>query len=195
MPAQSCFWQLSCKTHRMNLRILATLLTFSFLAMPLFSRAEPIAVGAKAPAIEVTNEMGETMDLAGIYADNTVLVYFYPKADTPGCTNQACNLRDSFAELEKAGITVLGASRDDVDAQRAFKEKYGLPFHLVADTEGKLADGFGVNRTLGLFTARQSFLVRDGIVVWRDTSATPATQAADALAAAKSTADGVSREG
>jgi thioredoxin-dependent peroxiredoxin len=168
-------------TMKYNQKTLTFILSLTL--MPLFSQAEPLTAGATAPAFTVTVETGETLELAALYAKGPVLVYFYPKADTPGCTKQACNLRDHFADLEKAGIQVLGASLDSVKSQAAFKKKYELPFPLVADTDKALAKAFGVPTNMGLFTARQSFLVVDGKVVWSDTSATPATQAADALAA------------
>lgn len=139
-------------------------------------------VGADAPRIDVLLETGETLALAGVYAKGPVLVYFYPKSDTPGCTKQACNIRDNFAELTDKGVTVLGVSEDDQAAQMAFKQKYSLPFHLVADTDGKLGEAFGVAKPNGMHP-RQSFLIVDGKVVWRDLKATPATQAADALKA------------
>ena len=158
------------------------LLALSFLFAPLGAVAQ-IDIGAEAPRGNVTIETGDTLSLAEAYAAGPVLVYFYPKSDTPGCTKQACNIRDNFASLGDKGVTVLGVSRDDVAAQLAFKEKYGLPFHLVADNEGKLGEGFGVPKAFGTAYARQSFLIVGGKVVWRDLKAAPDTQAADALAA------------
>lgn len=150
------------------------------------SDAEPLEVGAEAPALTVTNSEGEEIDLADIYAAGPTLVYFYPKSDTPGCTAQACNLRDSFEELTGKGLQVVGVSGDDVRAQAAFKEKYSLPFVLVADSDHQLTEAFGVPmRFMGL-ASRQSFLVVDGKVVWRDLKASPKSQAADALAALES---------
>lgn len=146
------------------------------------SSAEPLPVGTPAPAFEVTTHKGESLDLARAYAKGPVLVYFYPKADTPGCTTQACNLRDAFADLEEAGLRVIGVSADSVQSQAAFSKKYELPFTLVADTEKKLMEAFRVGSFFG-FSSRQSFLVVDGRIVWRDTSASPSTQAKDALQA------------
>jgi len=144
--------------------------------------AEPLEIGADAPALKVKTDTGATLDLGETYAKGVVLVYFYPRADTPGCTKQACNLRDHYTALQDAGITVIGVSTDEVSAQKAFKEKFNLPFTLVADTKAKLVDGFGVPRN-GDFARRQAFLVQDGKVVWRDLQATPTTQSEDALAA------------
>lgn len=147
--------------------------------------AEPLTVGAAAPALTVTTQEGKSLDLAATYAHGPTLVYFYPKADTPGCTAQACNLRDEFESIKAAGITVIGVSADSVDSQQAFAEKYHLPFTLVADANRALGKAFGVDEIMGKMFRRQSFLVVDGKVVWRDLSATPATQAADAIAALK----------
>lgn len=146
---------------------------------------EALTVGATAPAIVVTTDEGKSLDLAKIYKAGPTLVYFYPKADTPGCTRQACNLRDNFTSLSDAGVTVIGASMDNVQAQARFKEKYQLPFTLIADTDGALCDGFGVAKIANKIPARQSFLVIDGKVAWRDLHAKPATQTQDALAALK----------
>lgn len=146
--------------------------------------AEPLQVGEAAPAVKVTNDLGEITDMGALYKSGPVLVYFYPKSDTPGCTKQACNLRDHFVDLEQAGITVMGVSSDKVEAQARFKEKYALPFTIIADTEHKLGKGFRVGK-LGSFYSRQSFLVVDGKVAWRDLKATPAKQAEDILTALK----------
>lgn len=150
------------------------------------SDASPLEVGADAPELTVTNSAGESMELSEVYAQGPTLVYFYPKADTPGCTAQACNLRDSFEKLGEAGIQVIGASTDNVKSQAAFKEKYSLPFTLVADPDGELVDAFGVPKKLASLASRQSFLIVDGKIAWRDLKATPKTQSEDALAALQS---------
>ncbi len=149
----------------------------------LFGRSNALDVGAEAPRLTVTIETGETVELADAYAKGPVLVYFYPRADTPGCTKQACNLRDHFAELEDKGVKVFGVSTDSVERQAAFKEKHNLPFSLVADTDRKLGKAFGVGSAMPGFFSRQTFLVVDGKIAWRDLSASPASQAQDALAA------------
>lgn len=150
--------------------------------MSLFAK-DPVAVGAEAPVATLPSHTGEEVDLAGLYAEGPVLVYFYPKADTPGCTKQACNLRDHYTDLEKADITVVGVSLDPVEDLKAFQEKYNLPFLLVSDKDKALGKGFGVGSYMGMAYKRQSFLVVDGKVAWRDLSASPSTQTADALAA------------
>jgi peroxiredoxin Q/BCP len=144
--------------------------------------ADPLEIGADAPAISAMTDTGETIDLAEVYAEGPVLVYFYPKAATPGCTKQACNLRDNFSALQEAGITILGVSRDTVEDQAKFKADEGLPFTLLADKDGKVGEAFQVG-SWGIVWKRQSFLVVDGKIAWRDLSASPGSQSADALAA------------
>lgn len=151
--------------------------------LPSFASANPLEVGATAPVQTVTIHTGEQINLADWYAKGPVLIYFYPKSDTPGCTAQACNLRDNFADLREAGVRVIGVSTDKVENQRAFVEKYQLPFPIVADSERNLGRAFGVGSIMGLAFKRQSFLVVDGKVAWRDLSATPSSQSADVLAA------------
>ena len=93
-----------------------------FVALPLL-RAEPLAVGADAPKPEAMDQDGKAIDWAALHAKGWVLVYFYPKADTPGCTKEACSLRDAFADLTKHGVAVVGVSGDKPSAQKAFQEK------------------------------------------------------------------------
>ena len=99
--------------------------------------------GAKAPDFKTTDQNGDTVSLKD-FRGRKVVLYFYPKDDTPGCTKEACSFRDSFAEYERRGIKVLGVSTDDERSHRKFAEKYSLPFTLLADTDHTLADAFGV---------------------------------------------------
>jgi thioredoxin-dependent peroxiredoxin len=146
------------------------------------SAKEPLDVGQDAPAVEALNQDGELVSLEALYKEGDVLVYFYPRADTPGCTAQACSLRDDFEALTERKVTVVGVSTDDVAAQKAFQEKHQLPFTLLADTERKVVEEFGVP-TRGAFATRQAFLIRQGKIVWRDLEASTAEQAADVLKA------------
>lgn len=145
-------------------------------------RADPLEVGAKAPVVSSVNQDGKPVALADLYAKGLVLVYFYPKADTPGCTKQACSLRDAYETLIQRGVTVVGVSNDSVAAQKAFVEKYKLPFILLADDDKKVINAFGVPATMG-FASRQAYLVKDGVLVWRDLKASTEQQATDVLAA------------
>jgi peroxiredoxin Q/BCP len=142
----------------------------------------PLDLGAPAPVVQALDQDGRTVDLAGAAVSGYTLVYFYPKADTPGCTRQACSLRDAFAELGDRGVRVFGVSHDSAAAQKKFKEKYRLPFSLLADTGHEVSKAFGVP-SRGAFAARQAFLFKDGALVWRDLKASTTEQAADVLAA------------
>ena len=144
--------------------------------------SEPIEVGAEAPEVEALDQDGNAVSLADAYKKGTVLVFFYPRANTPGCTAQACSLRDAYEPLTEKGVRIFGVSTDSVERQKAFQEEHNLPFTLLADVDGKICEGFGVPRRAS-FAARQAFLVKDGKIVWRDLSASTADQARDVLKA------------
>ena len=99
--------------------------------------------GTQAPDFELTSDTGEQVRLSALRGKPVVL-YFYPKDDTPGCTTQACGIRDQFGEFEDAGAVVLGVSPDDVASHEKFKQKYSLPFTLLADVDHRVADEYGV---------------------------------------------------
>ncbi len=142
--------------------------------------AAPIEVGAALPAVEQKNQDDHTVKISEIGKAGYLLVYFYPKADTPGCTKQACSLRDSYASLTDKGVKILGVSMDKVPSQKAFKDKYKLPFDLLADSDGTIVNAFGVPNAMG-FSKRQAFLFKNGKLVWRDLSAATDKQAEDVL--------------
>ena len=145
-----------------------------------------VAAPYDAPAVSGVDQDGKTVDFSSVYQRGITVVYFYPKADTPGCTKQGCSLRDAYAELTAAGVTVLGVSTDKPESNKKFKEKYRLPFTLISDPEGRVLDAFKVSKVplLGL-ASRQCFLIKDGKVVWHDATASTDQQAADILAELK----------
>lgn len=100
-------------------------------------------IGDKAPGILGRDENGNEIRLSD-FAGRKLVLYFYPKDNTPGCTNQACNLRDNYTELRKQGYEVVGVSVQDGKSHRKFIEKHNLPFPLIADTEKTLNEAFGV---------------------------------------------------
>ncbi len=102
-----------------------------------------ITVGIPAPAFELLDDTGVRRRLTD-YLGKPVVLYFYPKDDTPGCTKEACNFRDDYSAYQKAGVTILGVSPDSVDSHVDFKAKYKLPFTLLADHEHKICDAYGV---------------------------------------------------
>jgi peroxiredoxin Q/BCP len=145
------------------------------------------------PAPEVTgvNQDGKEVNFADVYKKGPTVVFFYPKANTPGCTKQACSLRDAYSELSKQGVQVLGVSFDKPDAQKKFQQDHKLPYDLIADPEGKIVEAFKVEKMMrGVvpLATRQAFLIKDGKVVWHDAKASTDQQAEDIkreLAAAK----------
>lgn len=120
--------------------------------------------GDKAPDFELVDQQGQTVRLSD-YAGRKVLLYFYPKADTPGCTKQSCSVRDSRADLKKVGVAAIGISPDAPAAQKKFDEKYNLGFPLLSDADHAVAEAYGVwgqkvsmgRTTVGII--RSSFLV------------------------------------
>jgi len=98
--------------------------------------------GAKAPSFKGVNQKGEMIQL-GDYAGKKVILYFYPKDDTPGCTAEACSLRDYYSELKEKGFEVIGVSADNAAKHEKFASKYDLPFQLIADTEKEIIQAYG----------------------------------------------------
>lgn len=99
--------------------------------------------GTEAPDFTLPNENGDPVTLSGLRGSKVVL-YFYPKDDTPGCTTEACGIRDQFPRFDAKGATVLGVSPDSVESHTRFHQKYDLPFSLLADTDHELAEAYGV---------------------------------------------------
>lgn len=134
------------------------------LVMTLNAHAATPKVGDKAPAVEGKDQDGKPWKLADQTGKKAILLYFYPKDDTPGCTKQACGLRDRMGDLKKDGIEVIGVSFDSSESHKAFIAKHNLNFPLLADTDGKIADAYGVRREAGKNIARRaSFLIdKDG---------------------------------
>jgi peroxiredoxin Q/BCP len=102
-----------------------------------------LQAGDKAPYFSVIDDRGNTQSLTD-YLGKKLIVFFYPKANTPGCTAEACDLRDNYEELKEAGYSLLGISADSVNKQRNFSEKFDLPFPLLADQNKEIINAFGV---------------------------------------------------
>ena len=155
------------------------------LTMSTTAKAE-LKVGDSAPSVTGVTETGQKLNLGDVYPKQTyTLVYFFPKADTPGCTAQGCSLRDAYEDLTKKGVTVIGVSLDQADAQKAFKEKYHFPFTLIADPDQTVVNAFGVKVKsvigFGSFASREAFLIKGGKIIWADYSAKTSKQAEDVL--------------
>jgi peroxiredoxin Q/BCP len=114
-------------------------------------------VGKASPAFAVTASDGTKIDSAAMKGKPIVL-YFYPKDETPGCTTEACSFRDAWEKLAKSGVIMVGVSTDSDDSHKAFAAHHKLPFHLVSDPDGKLAKLFGVPVN-GTFMARQTIVI------------------------------------
>jgi peroxiredoxin Q/BCP len=125
----------------------------------LSAMATDLKVGDKAPAFEALDQNGKTVKLADFAGKQAVVLYFYPKDDTPGCTKEACSFRDGFAALQGAGAVILGVSADDVKSKKAFAEKYHLPFSVLADPEKKIIAAYGVKMPVLPIAKRITFVI------------------------------------
>jgi thioredoxin-dependent peroxiredoxin len=126
---------------------------------------EALRVGDPAPDFELPSTTGEMVRLSDYRGKSEVVLFFYPKDNTPGCTVEACTFRDSHEAFREAGAVVIGVSSDSSESHRRFAERFRLPFVLLSDADGALRARFGVPRTLGIFPGRVTYLIdRDGIV-------------------------------
>jgi thioredoxin-dependent peroxiredoxin len=115
-----------------------------------------LAVGTKAPTFTTQDTSGKTVSLEN-YVGKTVVLYFYPKDDTPGCTKEACSFRDNYSAYQNKDVTVFGVSMDDVASHQKFTDKFNLPFPLLADTNGTIAKAYGVDG--GGYAKRVTFVI------------------------------------
>jgi peroxiredoxin Q/BCP len=141
---------------------------------------KPLEIDDPAPDAVSRTSQDEEVHLRDLYGKGFTLVYFFPKADTPGCTAQACSLRDDFAELEAQGVRIIGVSVDDPRALGRFKQKFHLPFVLLSDRNRSLTRAFRVPLLFGM-ERRQSFLIHEERIVWTDRHASTRHQARDIL--------------
>ena len=147
-----------------------------------------VAEGRAAPDFALPSDDGRTVKLSDYRGKQPVVLYFYPKDETPGCTKEACAFRDSLAEFKKAGVEVLGVSVDSVEAHRKFREKESLNFTLLSDEKKEVTQRYGVLGTLG-FASRVTFIIdKDGTIrkIYRDVS--PAEHAEEVLTFARTLA-------
>ncbi len=123
------------------------------------AEAKPPQRGDKAPLVSGIDQDGKEWKLADQIGKRIVLLYFYPKDDTPGCTKEACGFRDRLADLKKDNVEVVGVSFDSADSHQKFITKYNLNFPLLADTDGRVADAYGVRMAGREMARRVSFLI------------------------------------
>lgn len=116
-------------------------------------------VGDTVPDLDLTLDDGRSVRLSELLADGPVVLFFYPKAFTPGCTAESCHFRDLQAEFDEVGAQRIGISRDDVDTQSRFRDEYDLDYPLAADPDGEIAKVFGAKRVGPLPSRRQTFVI------------------------------------
>ena len=124
-------------------------------------------VNDKSPDFSTTDENGKEVALKD-FRGKTVVLYFYPKADTPGCTKEACGFRDSYAAIKKTGVVLLGISADTASSQKKFQDKFSLPFPLLADPEKKIANLFGVVKERQMYGKKIKGIARTTFVIAPD---------------------------
>lgn len=140
----------------------------------------PLTVGTTAPDFTAKDTNGKTVKLSD-YAGKTIVLYFYPKDDTPGCTKQACSFRDYYADFQSKDITVFGVSMDDEASHQAFTEKFSLPFPLLVDSDGTLTKAFDVDG--GGYSKRVTYVIDgEGTIIKVYATVSTATHATDVLA-------------
>lgn len=167
--------------------LLAIVLGFT----PIGLANDQVKVGESAPEFELSDQNGQLHSLED-YRDQWVVLYFYPKDETPGCTTEACEFRDNIFAYKDLNAQILGVSLDDVESHKAFAENHGLPFPLLADVEGLASTSYGVKtRMSGLTVAkRQTFIIGpDGTIVKHYEKVKPKEHSAQVLADLKMLTD------
>jgi len=124
-------------------------------------------INDKVPDLKLEDENGKEVSLKD-FKGKTVVLYFYPRADTPGCTKEACSFRDAWRLIQKAGVVVLGVSPDTPTAQKKFQEKYHLPFSLLADADKKLCNAFGVIQEKNMYGKKVMGVTRTTFIIGPD---------------------------
>ena len=128
-------------------------------------RSSQVGVGEAAPDFTLTDQRGQRVTLRDLTRERNVVLYFYPRDDTPGCTAEACSFRDQYEVLKTAGAEVVGVSSDDQHSHEAFVAKHNLPFILLSDPGGSVRASYGVKRSFGLVEGRVTFVIdRAGVV-------------------------------
>jgi peroxiredoxin Q/BCP len=130
-------------------------------------------MGETAPDFTLPDQSGTPVRLSDFIGKRVVVLYFYPKDETPGCTAEACSFRDSYEDFTRAGAEVIGVSADSVDSHQRFADHHRLPFTLLSDAGGAVAKLYDVQRTLGLWPGRVTFVIdRQGVIRHSFSSAT-----------------------
>jgi len=142
------------------------------------AQAEALKVGDPAPNFTAASSDGGQVELNALVGKAPIVLYFYPKDDTPGCTKEACGLRDNFAAFRKLQATVFGISYDSVESHKKFIEKYKLPFALLADTDHAIAKRYGAAGFI--FASRMTFVIdKAGKIAWINPKVDPTTHSSE----------------
>ncbi|TNF28361.1 MAG: peroxiredoxin [Bacteroidetes bacterium] len=146
-----------------------------------------VTVGQMAPDFELKDKDGNLVKLSDFRGEKSVVVYFYPKDETPGCTAQACSFRDSYEEFKDAGAEVIGISSDGSSAHSGFAANHRLPFILLSDTTGKVRKAYGAYDLLGLIPGRVTFVInKEGKIIHKfDSQLSPTKHIKESLDAIK----------
>lgn len=121
--------------------------------------------GTTAPSFILPDANGSPVELASFKGISNVVLFFYPKADSPVCTAEACAFRDAHADLQGRDAVVIGVSRDGMEAQRAFAQRWNLPFHLLSDRDGKVSVAYRVHQLMGLMPGRVTYVIdKQGVI-------------------------------
>jgi thioredoxin-dependent peroxiredoxin len=147
------------KMYLLSPFLLLTVVWLMGVVLPAANAGQAPKVGDTAPLIQGQDQDGKTWKLADAVGKQVVLLYFYPKDDTPGCTKEACGFRDRMTDLKKDKVEVIGVSFDSSASHQKFIAKYNLNFPLLADTDGKIAGAYGVKMTDRDMARRVSFLI------------------------------------
>ena len=124
-----------------------------------------VKVGDKAPDFTLPSQTGENVTLSEFFGKKSVVLYFYPKDETPGCTREACSFRDTYEELTKLGAEVLGVSGQSVESHKSFATHHGLPFILLADEGNRVRKLYGVPSSIGIIPGRVTYIIdKKGVV-------------------------------
>lgn len=124
-----------------------------------------LEIGSRAPDFTALNQQGEAVHLADRIGQKIIVLYFYPKDFTVGCTMEACSFRDHYEVFTDAGADVIGVSADSPESHQAFAEKNHLPFTLLSDSDGKIAELYNIGKVLGMFPQRITFVIdQQGII-------------------------------
>jgi len=133
--------------------------------MVLWQKKGNVEIGSKAPAFTLPSQSGEIVNLTDLLDRRPVVLFFYPKDDTPGCTREACAFRDNYQAFSKLDAEVVGISSDSVESHRSFAREHRLPFTLLSDEGGKVRKLYGVSNTFGLFPGRVTYVIDEKGVI------------------------------